>query len=133
MGNSKKDNKKEVAIAGNWGQWSYWGLCSVSCGGGRQYRNRNCDDPPPKNGGEGCEGDDEEEKACNTKACGGGGGGSAGLKKVAVDGNWGQWGDYGTCSKSCDGDRKQRKRQCDDPPVSNGGKECEGLSSEETS
>ena len=71
-----------VAIAGNWGQWSYWGLCSVSCGGGRQYRNRNCDDPPPKNGGEGCEGDDEEEKACNTKACGGVG--SVGLKKGTI-------------------------------------------------
>ena len=52
---------------------------------------------------------------------------------VAVDGNWGQWGDYGTCSKSCDGGRKQRKRQCDDPPASNGGKKCEGLPYEETS
>ena len=37
------------------------------------------------------------------------------------DGNWGQWGDYGPCSSSCE---QQRVRLCDNPKPRFGGQSC---------
>ena len=45
-----------------WQEWSNWGRCSKSCGGGEQTRDRRCY-------GYGCQGDSEETRACNTKPC----------------------------------------------------------------
>lgn len=42
---------------------------------------------------------------------------------VLVNGEWGQWSGYSTCTKSCGGGSQMRSRQCS---VRNGGKECEG-------
>lgn len=30
---------------GNWGSWSEYGQCSQTCGGGLQFRTRECDNP----------------------------------------------------------------------------------------
>ncbi|XP_035167157.1 SCO-spondin-like, partial [Oxyura jamaicensis] len=46
-----------------WGEWSPWGPCSVSCGGGEQLRRRDC--PPPG----GCPGLALQSKTCNTHVC----------------------------------------------------------------
>jgi len=48
----------------------------------------------------------------------------------AVDGNWGSWGRFGACSKSCGGGVQTRKRLCNSPSPSNGGRSCAGSSSE---
>jgi len=48
----------------------------------------------------------------------------------AVNGNWGSWGSYSSCSVSCGGGVMRRTRQCNNPPASNGGRRCPGSSTE---
>eukprot|EP00794_Sanderia_malayensis_P016656 gene16656-18346_t len=43
-----------------------------------------------------------------------------------VDGNWGSWGQWALCSKECDGGKKRRLRQCNNPSPAYGGKMCAG-------
>ncbi|KAK2580485.1 hypothetical protein KPH14_006224 [Odynerus spinipes] len=43
-----------------------------------------------------------------------------------VDGQWGQWGPYGDCSRTCGGGIKRKTRECDNPPPLNGGNYCVG-------
>ncbi|KAK3591356.1 hypothetical protein CHS0354_040317 [Potamilus streckersoni] len=47
-----------------------------------------------------------------------------------VDGGWGHWGAFSTCSKSCGGGIHQRSHVCDDPAPANGGKPCNGSATE---
>lgn len=56
---------------GGYGQWSGFGQCSVSCGGGSTSRTRKCDNPKPSNGGKDCSklGPNEEIKTCNNDDC----------------------------------------------------------------
>jgi hypothetical protein len=42
------------AVDGNWGKWSNWGACSVTCERGTQTRTRRCDDPAPSYNGKYC-------------------------------------------------------------------------------
>ena len=44
-----------------------------------------------------------------------------------VNGNWGAWGEYGVCYKSCGGGIKERFRSCDNPPPQHGGLPCKGF------
>ena len=45
---------------------------------------------------------------------------------LIVDGNWGQWEHWGSCSKSCEGGNQSRIRHCNDPPMAYGGVSCVG-------
>ena len=56
---------------GGYGQWSGYGTCSKSCGGGIRLRSRQCNNPTPKNGGDDCEklGPAKESRPCKTHAC----------------------------------------------------------------
>ena len=47
-----------------------------------------------------------------------------------MDGNWGEWGSYGSCSVSCGAGSKARTRACNNPPAAFGGAACTGASSE---
>ena len=49
---------------------------------------------------------------------------------LAVDGSWGAWAAWGSCTKTCGGGRKSRTRICDNPKPANGGKECPGGSAD---
>ena len=54
-------------------------------------------------------------------------------KLTAVDGKWSAWANWGTCNNNKDGKTaciKQRYRYCNNPAKSNGGKDCEGSSTE---
>jgi len=54
-------------------------------------------------------------------------------KTVAVNGAWSSWSSWGTCTNNKDGKTKcskQRNRYCNNPAKSNGGKDCEGSSTE---
>ena len=56
-------------IDGNWGTWSSWHECSVTCGGGSQTSTRQCNDPPVLYGGQECPGEDEKTQNCNEQNC----------------------------------------------------------------
>lgn len=56
-------------VNGNWGPWSLWDTCTVTCGGGVQTRKRICNDPPPKHGGKECVGDSKATQLCNKQDC----------------------------------------------------------------
>ena len=45
----------------------------------------------------------------------------------AVDGGWGDWTAWSTCSASCGPGTSIRSRQCNNPPPGPGGKQCTGL------
>ncbi|XP_077449138.1 A disintegrin and metalloproteinase with thrombospondin motifs 15a [Stigmatopora argus] len=44
-----------------------------------------------------------------------------------VDGRWGKWAPFGTCSRSCGGGVQLARRECNNPFPSNGGKYCQGV------
>lgn len=52
---------------------------------------------------------------------------------TVVNGNWGAWGGWTTCSKTCGAGIKSRSRTCSNPAPQNGGLPCAGLSAESTS
>lgn len=45
---------------------------------------------------------------------------------AAVDGNWGPWSSFTSCSKTCGDGTNSKYRLCDNPAPSNGGAECSG-------
>uniref|UniRef100_A0A672R5H6 A disintegrin and metalloproteinase with thrombospondin motifs 15-like n=1 Tax=Sinocyclocheilus grahami TaxID=75366 RepID=A0A672R5H6_SINGR len=47
--------------------------------------------------------------------------------KDKADGQWGRWGPYGLCSRTCGGGVQLAKRDCNNPVPENGGKYCQGL------
>ncbi|XP_043532349.1 A disintegrin and metalloproteinase with thrombospondin motifs 15-like [Chiloscyllium plagiosum] len=49
------------------------------------------------------------------------------VTKYKVDGRWGKWGPYGTCSRTCGGGVQLAKRECNKPVPANGGRYCEGI------
>ncbi|MBN3302554.1 ATS15 metalloproteinase, partial [Amia calva] len=49
------------------------------------------------------------------------------VTKNKVDGRWGKWGVFGSCSRTCGGGVQLAKRECNNPVPANGGKYCQGL------
>ena len=47
-----------------------------------------------------------------------------------INGGWSYWGNYTTCSVSCGGGAKIRRRTCTNPIPVNGGKLCPGPTEE---
>ncbi|KAG7281602.1 hypothetical protein CRUP_033712, partial [Coryphaenoides rupestris] len=60
--NCKYHKSTSADSAGGWLPWSPWSPCTVSCGGGEQYRTRHCASPP-------CSGLSRQSKTCNTQVC----------------------------------------------------------------
>ena len=57
---------------GGWSDWSNWGSCSRSCGGGTKLRRRACTNPVPRNAGKTCEevgGSALATASCETQPC----------------------------------------------------------------
>ncbi|KAM4548643.1 hemicentin-1 isoform 1-T1 [Odontesthes bonariensis] len=105
--------EKPCPVDGKWSSWMSWGACSVSCGGGNRQRTRLCASPAPQHGGRKCEGNDVLIDFCNNDPC-------------PINGNWGPWSSWGSCSKTCNGGQMRRYRSCDNPGPAYGGRACAG-------
>uniref|UniRef100_A0A4W5MIH1 Thrombospondin 1 n=1 Tax=Hucho hucho TaxID=62062 RepID=A0A4W5MIH1_9TELE len=98
---------------GAWSHWSPWSSCSVTCGAGAITRIRLCNSPTPQLEGKDCQGEGRQTEKCTKSPC-------------PINGNWGPWSLWDTCSATCGGGAQTRKRLCNDPAPKYGGKECQG-------
>uniref|UniRef100_A0A3P9LSN3 Thrombospondin-1 n=1 Tax=Oryzias latipes TaxID=8090 RepID=A0A3P9LSN3_ORYLA len=98
---------------GGWSHWSPWSSCSVTCGEGVMTQIRLCNSPTAQMGGKDCQGEGRQTKTCKKSAC-------------PINGGWGPWSPWDTCSVTCGGGIQTRKRLCNDPVPKYGGKECIG-------
>ncbi|KAL9956665.1 hypothetical protein ACROYT_G038180 [Oculina patagonica] len=113
-------NKNGCPVDGGYGEWGKWSECSKTCGKkkGSTTRVRLCDNPQPQNGGKDCTelGEDSETTSCKPKK-----------KKCPVDGGYGTWSGWSTCTKTCGGGTQKRTRKCNKPKPKAGGKKCNVL------
>ncbi|KAF6729854.1 SCO-spondin [Oryzias melastigma] len=92
--------------------WTTWSSCSVTCGLGSLFRQREIlRDALP---GGSCGGAQFDSRACFPRAC-------------PVHGHWSEWSEWSECDALCGGGIKTRNRSCSSPPPKNGGRECYGM------
>jgi len=101
-----------------WNTFGDWSECSASCGGGNQHRERT-KKQEAEFGGQNCTGGAREVTPCNTHNC-------------AVNCEYDDWGNFTTCSKTCDGGTQFRTRGIK-LAAAFGGTECSGDTKEEQS
>ena len=104
-----------ISVNGSWSTWGSWSNCSTTCGDGVLTRLRTCTDPIPLNGGRDCPGLSSDTTLCNVVPC-------------PIDGSWGVWSNWTSCSVSCSDGEQVRYRDCDDPAPMYGGMNCTGES-----
>lgn len=63
------NNFFEFLVDGGFTDWSNYGACSASCGGGTQKSTRSCTNPAPAHGGKECEGETERTQECGKDPC----------------------------------------------------------------
>ncbi|XP_056155186.1 SCO-spondin [Lampris incognitus] len=92
--------------------WTAWSQCSVSCGLGSLFRQRDILREALPGGA--CIGAQFDSRACFPRAC-------------PADGHWSQWTGWSECDAQCGGGVRRRNRTCSAPPPKNGGRDCEGM------
>ncbi|CAD7956383.1 unnamed protein product [Amoebophrya sp. A25] len=102
-----------------WGEWTEYGACSATCGGGQKTRDREIA-VAPRFGGKLCDPKVKEEVApCNQENC----------DLACIDGQWDEWGEWSTCTATCGSGFQWRNREILQRP--NGcGKPLEGVKQE---
>ncbi|KAI8485010.1 hypothetical protein Bbelb_372560 [Branchiostoma belcheri] len=112
------DTGVSCPVDGGWSDWGPWSNCSLTCGVGRETRDRTCTNPAPENGGADCDGPGQETQACDTGV------------SCPVDGGWSDWGPWSGCSVTCGVGTETRDRTCTNPAPANGGADCDGPAQE---
>uniref|UniRef100_A0A3P8V8E3 SCO-spondin n=1 Tax=Cynoglossus semilaevis TaxID=244447 RepID=A0A3P8V8E3_CYNSE len=92
--------------------WTAWSTCSVSCGLGSVFRQRDILREALPGGA--CGGAQFDSRSCFAQAC-------------QVDGQWSKWSEWSDCDVKCGGGVRHRNRTCSAPPPKNGGRDCEGM------
>ncbi|XP_068730538.1 coadhesin-like isoform X2 [Montipora capricornis] len=105
-----------LRVNGGYSEWSQFSFCTKSCGKGTRFRIRVCNNPVPKFGGLNCSvlGAEKQTVQCNSFPC-------------PVDGGYGPWSEYGSCSVTCGEGVQERKRKCDHPIPQFAGLRCDQL------
>lgn len=106
------------AVDCTWDNWSPWGPCTVTCGGGSQTSIRDIE-RHARNGGAPCLGESTKDQSCNNQTC-----------FPLVNCTWGHWGPWQSCSVTC-GEGVQTSMRDVDIPSQNGGSSCIGASEKE--
>lgn len=99
-----------VYVNGGWSPWSTWSECHSRCAKGGQKRTRTCSNPAPMNGGQPCLGQAQQRADCS-------------INCPMVDGGWSVWSTWSTCGSDC---THVRRRSCNEPSPSHGGRTCQG-------
>ncbi|XP_068678752.1 MAM and LDL-receptor class A domain-containing protein 1-like isoform X2 [Montipora foliosa] len=103
--------------SGGWSSWSSFGPCNDKC---EHNRQRFCSSRDLNNCSQADRyGIQTDVQNCSNEKC-----------YAPVDGQWGRWSSWSSCSVTCDQGVRNRTRICDDPAPKNGGKDCQGNSSE---
>ncbi|XP_013879264.1 SCO-spondin isoform X2 [Austrofundulus limnaeus] len=98
--------------------WTAWSACSVTCGLGSLFRQRDILREALPGGS--CGGAQFDSRACFPQAC-------------PVHGQWSKWTEWTECDALCGGGVRQRNRTCSAPPPKNGGRDCEGMTQQRQS
>ncbi|XP_076015524.1 properdin-like [Genypterus blacodes] len=107
-------------VDGLWTGWSSWSQCSTSCiQEGRpsvRTRQRSCSNPAPSSSpqGKACPGVNRQTENCNH------------LPHCPVDGGWGPWGPFSSCSVTCGLGLQESIRRCESPAPKHKGHPCPG-------
>merc|ERR1712038_811168 len=118
-----------------YGEWGEYGQCSKTCGTGKRTRYRP-EFIKAQNGGTDCAWMGDCEKRSYSQdgsygTCKGGSGSESqdcvapGRSNCPIDCVWDEWQDHTTCTKSCEGGTKSRKRERK-IEAQFGGKDCPG-------
>ncbi|XP_033736371.1 uncharacterized protein LOC117324562 [Pecten maximus] len=113
---SQTCNTHNCPIDGGWTSWGSWTTCTVTCGGGSQERVRSCTNPTKQYGGADCP--NLSSGATSVQACG--------TINCPIDGGYGSWMAWASCSVSCGGGTRSRGRLCDNPYPQYNGAQCVG-------
>lgn len=95
----------------SWTSWSEWSKCSKTCSSGNKIRTRSCRNSLTLENSDNCEGLFLETRSCSRGPC-------------RVDGKWGMWSRWSSCSVTCSWGTRLRTRRCNNPRPQYGGKPC---------